>query len=363
MSIALVLGGGAPNLTIMSGVLAAFDERGVEFDIISTSGAGILVGLLYAAPKGCTRQQALRRTQDMSISDLIHQVMPYNYKVFQKRGPLASVYRTTTRPLLDAFRLKGDGSSFRRSACGRNSGSWQKLTADGLEFLAAALCPTNLTPWSTGLCEPAPWISDVVDFNALRTYEGQFYFSAYNIDHHRMDRFAKEEITAEHFKASLSMPWIYPPYELNGSTYIEGCVYESLDYKALYDSNGPKVTDAIVISALAEDEIIQKPRTLHEALNQMIIVPLVRLARKDTKEMKDILRRMGINYHRIEYKESINPEHWADVLHWSEDNMTRLFQVGYQAGARFYENNMMVFTAKEQGSAVPLHDPKFKLAS
>jgi len=37
---ALVLGGGAPNSALMAGALAAFQEEGVTFDVVSTSGAG-----------------------------------------------------------------------------------------------------------------------------------------------------------------------------------------------------------------------------------------------------------------------------------------------------------------------------------
>ena len=51
MSTALLLGGGAPTLTLQSGALAALDERGVEFAAISTAGAGMVIGLLYAAPR------------------------------------------------------------------------------------------------------------------------------------------------------------------------------------------------------------------------------------------------------------------------------------------------------------------------
>jgi hypothetical protein len=36
----------------MAGALVAFIDRGVEFDVISTSGAGALMGLLYATPQG-----------------------------------------------------------------------------------------------------------------------------------------------------------------------------------------------------------------------------------------------------------------------------------------------------------------------
>ena len=42
MTIALVLGGGAPNLTLMAAAVAALDDAGVEFDVVSTSGAGQL---------------------------------------------------------------------------------------------------------------------------------------------------------------------------------------------------------------------------------------------------------------------------------------------------------------------------------
>ena len=70
MTIALVLGGGAPNLTLMAGAVAALDDAGVEFDVVSTSGAGMLIGLLYAAPKGRTgdiKRTAQRRSRTPSI--------------------------------------------------------------------------------------------------------------------------------------------------------------------------------------------------------------------------------------------------------------------------------------------------------
>ena len=90
--IALVLGGGAPNLTMMSGAVAALDEEGVEFDLISTSGAGMLIGLLYASPKGMTRQEALRASVNMGVHDAIYDQFPINYKVFHKPGPMAVAY-------------------------------------------------------------------------------------------------------------------------------------------------------------------------------------------------------------------------------------------------------------------------------
>jgi predicted acylesterase/phospholipase RssA len=97
--IALVLGGGAPNLTMMSGAVAALDDEGVEFDLISTSGAGMLIGLLYASPKDMTRQEALRSSVNMGVHDAIYNQFPVNYKVFHKPGrPSPSTIRTGRSP-------------------------------------------------------------------------------------------------------------------------------------------------------------------------------------------------------------------------------------------------------------------------
>jgi predicted acylesterase/phospholipase RssA len=99
MAVGLVLSGGAPVLTFMAGALVALDERNVKFDVISTSGAGMLVGLLYAAPAGGAgkRREALKNTVSMGVSDEIYDRFPVNFKVFYKPGLLADVYRQWLR--------------------------------------------------------------------------------------------------------------------------------------------------------------------------------------------------------------------------------------------------------------------------
>ena len=121
MTIALVLGGGAPNLTLMAGAVAALDDAGVEFDIVSTSGAGMLIGLLYAAPKGSSgdikrdRAAALKNTVNMGVHDAIYRFFPVNFKVFHKPGTLAQAYTK--------FWQRGA----RRSGSGGDSDQWLKI--------------------------------------------------------------------------------------------------------------------------------------------------------------------------------------------------------------------------------------------
>jgi len=90
---ALLLGGGAPTLTLQSGALAALHEHGVKFDVVSTAGAGMLIGLLYAAPRGRSPAEALAQTKEMGVHDGIYEHFPINFKVFQKPGTLAEGYR------------------------------------------------------------------------------------------------------------------------------------------------------------------------------------------------------------------------------------------------------------------------------
>ena len=153
MANALLLGGGAPTLTLQSGALAALDEKGAEFAAISTAGAGMVIGLLYAAPKGMTRQEALQNTVNMGVADEIYNAFPVNYKVFFKPGDMADIYRRFLAglPPMPVPTTPAD-----------------RLWSDWMALVAATLSPSNLTPDSLGLCAPAPWIDHVVDFDKLQ---------------------------------------------------------------------------------------------------------------------------------------------------------------------------------------------------
>src|SRR5437879_2134340 len=100
---ALLIGGGAPNSTLIAGALAAFHDKGVEFDVISASGAGVLMGLLYAAPLGANPREALVQWAEGGINDMLYKMMPVNFKVFMKPGANAHGYRDA----LTAFPMTG----------------------------------------------------------------------------------------------------------------------------------------------------------------------------------------------------------------------------------------------------------------
>src|SRR5690349_5263497 len=103
--IAIALGGGAPNLTLMTGALWALDRCGVEFKVITTTGAGMVAGLRYTAPRRNpgeswedARQRALQHTREMGIDDLVYGQIPMNYKIFQKSGKRAEAFSRVVTP-------------------------------------------------------------------------------------------------------------------------------------------------------------------------------------------------------------------------------------------------------------------------
>jgi predicted acylesterase/phospholipase RssA len=342
MGNALLLGGGAPTLTLQSGALAALDDKGVEFTAISTAGAGMVIGLLYAAPKGMTRQEALQNTVNMGVADEIYNAFPVNYKVFFKPGELADQYRSflATLPQLPVAKTSVD-----------------RLFSDWISLALATISPSDLGPNSLGLCAPAPWIDHVVDFEKLQDHSGEFYINAYNVTDHKMEIFSKDQITPDHFRAALAFPFIYPPYRLNGKYYIEGSAIDTLCFKGLLNyrkrlqveavsrRTGDRarpilapVKNLIVFDVLSSDRIIRTPRTLYEAWIQSIMIPLVEIA-KDDIELFDLKYRKNWDVELLRIRFDVPEDHWPYALDWSYSNLKTLYDVGYDAGLKFYDEH------------------------
>jgi NTE family protein len=271
MAVGLVLSGGAPVLTFMAGALVALDERDVKFDVISTSGAGMLVGLLYAAPAGGAgkRREALKNTVSMGVSDEIYDRFPVKFKVFYKPGLLADVYRQWLR-LFTPLRFADPRV--------------QRYVTDWWTLAFATLSPSSLDPSSLGLCAHAPWVEEVVDFERLKDFDGDFFINAYNLTLNEMEIFPKEKITADHFRAALAFPFIYPPYELNGNFYIEGSAIDPMNFEGLLQHTRLRDQEqhAVLVFDMmgAKKLMMRKPRDLYDAWVQSIMVPLAEILQR-----------------------------------------------------------------------------------
>jgi NTE family protein len=281
----LILSGGAPNFPMMAGALLALHRAGVKFDLISMTGAGSVLGLIYLAPKDMTQVEALENTVNYGIADALYAMLPVNYKMFQKGG-----YRA------DRFRQYCNSNPYlRRVMDQRGMNRGDKLRSDAMQFMLAAMCPSDLNIYSTGLCAHAPFIEHVVDFTKLKTQPIDCVLNAYCIEDKKVREWRKEEIDVHHFRASLSFPFLYPPYRVDGKHYYEGAAYEALnlggigfdddpdDLDLFPDSEGEQHLDRIIVFDIMNGDLVKRPRNLWEAYGQSIILPLVANARNEEK--------------------------------------------------------------------------------
>ena len=124
-------------------------------------------------------REALKNTISMGVSDEIYDRFPVNFKVFSKPGLLADVYWQWLRSF--------NPLQFVEPRVQRHVTDWWTLAF-------ASLSPSNLDPNSLGLCAHAPWVEEVVDFERLKDFDGDFFINAYNRTVNEMKIFRKEKI-------------------------------------------------------------------------------------------------------------------------------------------------------------------------
>jgi len=348
---ALVLGGGAPNFTLMSGALLALHRAGVTFDLVYMAGAGGVIGLVYLAPKGLTTDQALQNTMNYGISDQIYSMVPINYKLFNKGGPAAEAFRDawTSLPQVQAamhqFGMTNE----------------QKLAADWLLFQGAMMCPNDVNYFNTGVCAHVPFIEGVVDFDKLKTAPDHA-LNAYCIEDHQVVEFWRPNLDIHHFRAALAFPYIYPPYRIDDKTYYEGAAFDSLNLMGAMERPEYKdIIDTVVVFDIVKPNVIHRPRNLWDAYAQSIMVPLVANAEKELAIFKHWVETGSI----VKMPPKQVPEEWHALfnnqedpkppqikvftlnfdnipesyqpymLEWSRSNLETLFGLGYEAGRTF----------------------------
>jgi predicted acylesterase/phospholipase RssA len=339
----LVLGGGAPNSPLIAGALAAFLDQEVEFDVISASGAGVLMGLLYTAPLEGTPREALKRWADAGVADSIYKMMPVNYKIFRKPGNQADAYRNVFTPAAGSPMFSG-----MPNIMGGSQAPW----SDWTQLLMSAMSPSNLSAKSLGLCAHAPFLEGAVDFSAIAGMKPDFYINAYNLNQHTMRIWGKHEIQAQHVRAALSFPFLYAPTDIDGEDYIEGAALETLNFDPFIEGRGQHhdIDTLVVLDILGDERLLRKPRNLYDAWVGSMITPLVRVSQQQLRlfelEHSHPKRRLL----KLELMAAVPEQHLPYTMDWSTSNMQLLFDVGYKAATRFCRQHGTALRFAEEGS-------------
>jgi hypothetical protein len=311
----------------------------------------------------------------MGVHDAIYRLFPVNFKVFHKPGVLAQAYTRfwqiaannreaiegpvcvfrdqwlkmlSTSPLFAPWAEAWKQFFGTFSSHDNKSGDAQRFFDDWAALMLATFCPTDLSAASQGMCQPAPFVEEAVDFSKLKEFKGDFYMSAYCIETGKMQIFEKEEITIEQFQAALAFPLIYAPFKMNGKTYLEGAAKDTLNFKGLLDKRKgrrrPVINTIVVLDVLGMKELIAEPRSLYDAWVKSIIVPLTAIAEDDIKLFEQFHLKKPKNRRKyfggktpkvvkIDFQKQISHNNWPNVLDWSYGNLSALYKAGYRAGS------------------------------
>jgi NTE family protein len=374
----LCLGGGATNLTLMSGALltlhrAWLDDEKKRPNVITMAGAGAVVGLHYLAPKGMTSAdpsiEALENTVNIGVSDQIYEMCPINYKVFGKSGPSADLFNAYWSSLPEVQ------AAMRQSKMTEA----EVLSSDWLLFQGALMCPTDVNFFSLGFCEHPRLFDELIDFEKLQKLDPndvEIEINAFCIEDRKLVDFTNyeidektgrpitrtngelipKEITIDHLKAALSFPFIHPPYKIGNRHYYEGAAYQCLnDY---LPKDAEKIEWIVVLDPL-RTKMVGMPRNLWDAFALCILLPTIGLAemgRSILEIRQDYSAKVGLQdwpkdvplntthlmlaqsdrLHLLDY--SIDDDKVSESWGWSRSNMKYLFEKGKTAGDTIVKN-------------------------
>lgn len=367
--IVVMLGGGAPNFTLMSGALLELhpyleQKRQAGKPLYFTmAGAGAVVGLMYLAPKNMNPAVAMKNTTNFGISDLIYEMCPINYKMFGKLGPSADAFNQIWFNLPEVQAAQNQYGMSDADA----------LRADWLLFLGAMMCPTDLNFFSQGFSDHPHLIESLIDFDRLNVLDPNqvcIEINAFCIEKRELIDFTnyetkpdgtpiripdtpqgkliKKNIVPEQLRAALAFPFIYPPYKFDGNHYYEGAAFQCLNQIAADEIE--KIECYIVLDPM-QANLIGCPRNLWESFALAIIMPTSGLAELGRQLLDmgasmpalprapsggngyraaEALLHLGPRVYYADFK--IDPKDIPDAWGWSRSSLRRLFEIGQIAG-------------------------------
>lgn len=262
--VGIVLSGTAPAMTLMSGAMLAFAERDVEFDVISTTGVGGLIGMMYLAPRGGDRRKALRELPNLFVSDWLYKVVPINFKVFQKYSSLAPAFYRL-RKALPQFTIPPEEPA-----------ELKRLFNDWLQLWATALTPFSHEFVRETFMSHVPLVQDLVDFDKLKTSTTKFYLNAFSLASRRLRIFDHTQLTPDIYNGAQAMFMLLPPVATEHDLLTTGATRDPTGLQAIWIKERDNLQGVLAIDPLTRC-FWRKPTDAYDAFQLMLMNPIVAL--------------------------------------------------------------------------------------
>lgn len=262
--IGIVLSGTAPAMTLMSGAMLAFAERDVEFEVISTTGVGGLIGMVYLAPNGGDRKKALSELRNLFVSDWLYKVMPINFKVFHKYSSLAPAFYRL-RKALPRFTIPPDEPS-----------ELKRLFNDWMDLWATVWTPASYESKREALMSHVPLVEDLVDFNKLKASTTRFYLNAFSLASRRLRIFDHTQVTPDIYNGAQAMFMLLPPVATEHDLLSTGATRDPTGLQAIWRRERDNLTRVLALDPLTRC-FWREPTDAYDAFQLMLMNPIVAL--------------------------------------------------------------------------------------
>lgn len=349
---AITLGGGGPAAGLHIGVLEAFANAGITFDVWSLSCIGAWVGIVYNQWK--TDEKKSEKEQEQ------HK-LEETYKFFRdgvfrddegyKRFPINTVFGPDWRSNIDAFnKFVGDPKNYRdfqfqpyrmfdyiqdslsivmnQLPTGETK-PFKRLDEGDLNrwILNQVMAPNPFIRYMTSLMYlsnfnglsrinyPESEFMQKIKFDRLPGVKPFIFHNAWDLDRHELTFFANHSmtvpnktddesikkryggpITAQSLCACSALPFIEETVEIDGTTYCEGALVDTVNFEGLIELqvNGRRL-DEIWISRIVDSKQVRKPANLHDALANLCQLFAASVGEDDVKLFKYHVRYDGRN--------------------------------------------------------------------
>ena len=330
-------------MTLMSGVMLGFLAEGIRFDVVSTSGIGGLIGLLYAAPKGKSATQALKELPNLFVSDVLHRFAPLNFKLFFKNSPFAELAYELREHLPKIPVDPGSAAPVAR------------LINDGMELVATALTPPSTESYRNALLSQVSMLEELVDFDALRDpgCPHRFYLNAFDLANQAQQTFGNRNVPNQHvgadaFRAAQAMFLLFPPEHVRGRLFTTGATHDPTGLQAIWLHERHHLDMVIALDPLSR-AIWRHPVNVHDAFQLMLLNPIMALQVLTlalyAHTERTINPPLGSNaalelprLYRIPFDAppcAIPSAYYPQMLEWTHANAVTLERIGYCAATEF----------------------------
>ncbi len=362
---AITLAGGGPACGLQIGALKRIAEEQIDFDIWALSCIGAWVGVIY---NQFDKAEAPAKTEAFFRDKIFRNDRSYaRFPINQVFAPdlLNNVGAATSfladprsyqdilmpRAMLEAVRsnLEFVFDPRRWSQGEFNLLVLENMAAHPFSRLMTSLLYLSHVNGLSRIYYPDSRFLESIDFDALTAPNKPFlYHNAWNLDQRRLELFANrlkpgfKKLTANSLCACSALPYIEETVELDGDTYCEGALVDTVNFKNLLQDFG-KIDEVWILRIVAKSQIRQ-PVNLKDGLGNLCMLFAASVGEDDIKLFKYHAQEDGWDGKIIEI-----PVDASVGFDWNESN----FDVGVEAGYRAADARIQKYREDEAAEAVP----------